>query len=444
MIFDIILVGAGPCAVAALSALPDGRKILVVTGENDRLSSARSRFVHAKIDSVAHENGETAGIAQRIKFAAPAKGELVRPAIVGGLANYWGQQFARYEACDPWPRQTFESHEEYLEACGKIEELFHCSPGVACSSTVELDSGYSHRTPNLVLGSAADVELGLHSMRSVFHSQASACHAQVVNHAAVKWEVLSDTVRVFMSDGSIAEGRTLLLAAGVVGTLNLVFASCDEVRSASFGDHAPLMLYTTLKKNGFPTVRADGVKHFNTLAIEKIVNDKVAVFASLYRLSHAPLSLLLAMLKLPPVIKGLSIPGLMNLLTPIQLWTEATQMRYRLERGRAEAFVDDSADTSNDAELAGFMQWLKPRAKVWKTASPTPGGGFHFCAARVGFANGDDISLDTHLRQTQRGRVLAVDASVLPELGCRPSALTMMANSRRTVERLGAELMIAG
>jgi choline dehydrogenase-like flavoprotein len=257
----------------------------------------------------------------------------------------------------------------------------------------------------------------------------------VVNHAAVKWEVLSDSVRVFLSDGSIAEGRTLLLAAGVVGTLSLVFASCGEVQSASFGDHAPLMLYTTLKKGGLPTVRADGVKHFNTLAIEKIVNDKVAVFASLYRLSHAPLSLLLAMLKLPPLIRGMSIPGLMNLLTPIQLWTEATQMRYRLERGRAEALVDVPVDTSNDAELAGFVQWLKPRAKVWKTASPTPGGGFHFCAARVGFVNGSEISLDAHLRQTQRGRVVAVDASVLTELGCRPSALTMMANSRRTVER---------
>lgn len=437
MLFDTILVGAGPCAVAALSALPHEQKILVITGASDRLGTAHARAVHAKIDSVAWENAEEPGIAQRIRFAPPTRGELVRPAIVGGLANYWGQQFARYELNDPWPRQTFNTHAQYLAACEKVEDLFYCSPGAAAGAPVPLGSGYSCRTPNLVLGSASRMDLGLLSMRDVFQTLVAASGATVVQLAAIRWEQLGASVRVHMSDGSTAEGLRLLLAAGVVGTLNLAFASCPDIISASFGDHAPIMLYTTLKSRGLPIVRSDGVQHFNALAIEKIKDHRVDLFASLYRLSHAPLSLMMAMLKLPPLVRGFNIPGLVNLLTPIQLWTEATQFRYRLERGCSLAFVDVPYSPGlGDAELSAFLQWLRSHAWVWKISWATPGGGFHFCAARLCLESGDEVALSHHLHQTQQGRVAVVDGAALPELGCRPSALTMMASSRRMVESI--------
>ena len=439
MTFDKILVGAGPCAVAALSAQRPGQKILVITGAAPQLSPAQARGIHAKITSTAREGREEIGIGQRIPFAAPAKGELLRPAIVGGLANYWGQQFARYEANDPWPAGAFDSHAQYLEACGRIEELFHCSPGAAAQDAVTLGSGYSCRTPNLVVGSAAGRQLGLRSMRDAFQAQAAAQGAAVVDLAAVRWEVRGDLVRVVLSDGTEAEGRRLLLAAGVVGTLNLVFASCREVISATFDDHAPSMLYTTLRGRTLPTARADGEKHFNALAIERIVNGGVTLFASVYRLGHAPLSLLLAMLKLPPFSRGYKIPSLMNIITPIQVWTHATQMRYRLERGSATAFMEHAPDGATDTEMLAFLAWIKQHAHVWKVAAPAPGGGFHFCAARVrGTGWQEELPLDEWLAQSQHGKVVAVDASVLPELGCRPSALTMMANSRRIVQRLEA------
>ena len=166
MLFDFILIGAGPTAVAALTALPLGKKVLVATGANCRLGGSRTKSVHAKIASVARESGEEIGIGERISFAAPTKGELLRPAIVGGLANYWGQQFARYEANDPWPRKTFDSYEQYLQTCGKMEKLFDCSPGPDGGGMVPLDAGYSHRTPNLVLGCAGGRRLGLMSMRA--------------------------------------------------------------------------------------------------------------------------------------------------------------------------------------------------------------------------------------------------------------------------------------
>jgi hypothetical protein len=39
MLFDAILVGSKPCAVAALSASPMGRKMLIVTGDNPKLEA---------------------------------------------------------------------------------------------------------------------------------------------------------------------------------------------------------------------------------------------------------------------------------------------------------------------------------------------------------------------------------------------------------------------
>lgn len=435
MLFDTMVIGAGPCAVAALSALPHGRRVFIATGADSRLDRSETKSVHAKIVSTAKEHGEEVGIGQRIPFAGKQGGELLRPAVVGGLANYWGQQFVRYEANDPWPRATFESHGRYLEACSRVEDLFLCTPGAAArESIVSLGAGYQHRTPNLVVGSAAGGRQGLRTMRSAFQALAHVHGATVQQASAVRWELTNDSVRVFLSDGSTAEGRHLLLAAGVVGTLNLAFASCPEVGSATFGDHAQSMLYTTLKGKTLPTRRTDGEKHFNALAIERIMDDRVTLFASLYRLSHAPLSLLLGMLKLPQLARGINIPGLMNFVTPIQVWTQTAQTRYGLKRCAAQAWVEAPPDAAADMEMADFLRWLKPHAHVWKINPPVPGGSFHFCAARVKAAGRGETPLDQYLAETQKGRVIAVDGSVLPKLGCRPSALTMMANSRRTTE----------
>lgn len=434
--FDTILVGAGPCAIAALSALPKGRKVLVLTGADARLSANQSKACHAKIDSVAHENSEPRGIGDRISFVHPSKGELVQSAIVGGLANYWGQQFFRYEANDPWPQRNFVTHADYLATCGEMEALFRCSPGANCRSKVALDSGYRHRTPNLVLGSATGPHLGLLSMRDAFQTQATLHNATVLHLAAQRWELGNGFVRVILSDGSTVSGKQILLAAGVIGTLKLIFASCIDVRSTTFSDHAPVMLYTTLKPSMLPMVRHDGEKHFNTLAIERVLEDKVTLFASAYRLSDAPLSLLLAMLRMPAVVKGLNIPRFMNIITPVQVWTETTQMRFRLERGRDKAVVEAGTINGEDLEMKDFLCWLKHRSMVWKVAKYTPGSGFHYCSARVASADAPEMPVEDYLQQTQNGRVVAVDATILAKLGCCPSALTMMANSRRTVERL--------
>src|SRR5262245_17862864 len=127
-VYDIALIGSGPVAVAALAALPEGMKIVIATGEK-KSAACRETKTHFKIRAVAAGRREKPGVIS-IPFLGSKKGHLVDSATPGGLANYWGQQFVRYEESDPWPRDVFASHSEYIHDCARIEALFTCSPGV--------------------------------------------------------------------------------------------------------------------------------------------------------------------------------------------------------------------------------------------------------------------------------------------------------------------------
>src|SRR5688500_17580173 len=100
---DLIVIGAGPTAIAALHGVPAGLRISVVTGAGMHDGSP----VHPKIRSVAYEQREAPGVTDFRPL--PGDRGLHDTATVGGLANYWGQQFIRYEHNDPWPRNVFEN-----------------------------------------------------------------------------------------------------------------------------------------------------------------------------------------------------------------------------------------------------------------------------------------------------------------------------------------------
>jgi len=63
--FDVIVVGAGPCALATLSALPANLSVAVITGSAPTLSP--SSDVHPKIRVVSLESGQHPGVADRIE-----------------------------------------------------------------------------------------------------------------------------------------------------------------------------------------------------------------------------------------------------------------------------------------------------------------------------------------------------------------------------------------
>ena len=115
--YDFALIGAGPAAVAALAAFPVGMRVAVLTGEG---SSKEKTKLHFKIRSESYERRETPGTTRGMPFSAAHGAKLFDTAVIGGLANYWGQQFVRYAENDPWPRDVFTNYLEYETACAQI------------------------------------------------------------------------------------------------------------------------------------------------------------------------------------------------------------------------------------------------------------------------------------------------------------------------------------
>lgn len=425
---DIVVIGSGPSAISALMALPPGMDVGVVTGS---LSDAPAATVHPKIASVARERRELAGVTRLLPFAGG--GALADTAAVGGLANYWGQQFVRYCEGDPWPREFFTDFDDYQATCEEIEAQFVCTPG-GHSPREPLYHDYVASTPNLLIGTPKATSSGLLAMRNVFEAQATARRLSRYPVAAVRWEVTGNHARLLLADGSHLTARLLVLAAGVVGSLRLTMASHPEVLDVGLDDHAPYMIFLARRPRALELARCDGLRHFNSVTVERFDGQTVRLFASFYRMSKGPLSLTLASLGLPSLFPRLYPPRIVDWLTPVQVWTPATRMRYLIERDACEARLVSRPVIESDTELADFRRWLGSIGIVIRIAHTRPGYGFHYHAGTVSAAKAERQSLVAFLQAATGNRVLCVDASTLREIGCRPHSLTLMASAWRQTQ----------
>ncbi len=164
-------------------------------------------------------------------------------------------------------------------ACAAVEELFVCSPHHVPPAEATREDGYSKFTPRLVLGTPERERSGLLAMREAFARLRERRGMTSFSARAKRWEKAGAHMRVHLEDGRSVDALKILIAAGVVGSLRLAMASCPEIEGVSLGDHAPHMLYVAGMKRRMDLVRSDGVKHFNSLSIERRVEART-------RLSH--------------------------------------------------------------------------------------------------------------------------------------------------------------
>jgi hypothetical protein len=429
VIFDAIVIGAGPCALAALSALPAGQSLAVVSGAEPAFPTALD--IHPKIRVVALESGETPGVADRLNAAAPRGAPLYATAIRGGLANYWGQQFVRYEAGDPYCADIFSDYDTYLRDCTAIESLFSLSGGDPPSRPVRLAEGYVLRQPRLLSGTAADPAAGLASMRRAIDAAMGAVTpvdrrvTRITRDTGASWQV-------HLSDGSSLAGRKVWLAAGVLGSARIILASMEGLRGVTFSDHAPYMAYVTGLRG---LLRARDSRHFNAFALERIQEGRCTMFASIYDMSAAEMNLILASTigRALPFLKGLPAPQLASLAQPVQIWTGCSFARLEVEAadGRFRGTLDDAAaDVGLQVAFAAIRDM---GGKVWRTSRTAAGLGFHYHELRVRRTDVAEQPVAAALRDWSDGGVICLDASILPRIGLRPHSLTAMAVARRLV-----------
>ena len=275
-LFDLVIIGSGPAAVAAISQLPVEIKVAVLTG-SAKTREPRNHNAHAKIRTVASQRRETVGVTDPIEVMPFGK-MLYSTSIVGGLANYWGQQFVGYEANDPLPN-VFGDFGEYKYFCQKIESLFYCTR----SSLNQNKNGFISRLPRLLIGARDLPDAGLFSMQRVFRKLCEDKKVECSEATVTKIKIEDDGLCLYLDDDTIIRSRRVMLAAGVIGSLRIVMRSFRELSEATFRDHTPAIMYVLDPRQRFGPPRSDGLGHLNVQTIECIEDQRVNLFSSIYK-----------------------------------------------------------------------------------------------------------------------------------------------------------------
>jgi hypothetical protein len=428
--FDILIVGAGPAAAATLMGLKDPGQICVVTGVST--TTAPSTHVHPKIRTVADRRREPAGITDPITVGE-TRTLAFSTATVGGLANYWGQQFIRYLPTDPWPHGLFGQYEQYVAACARIEAAFSIDQVTTRSQTESRRiAPYCAEHPRLLVGSADDPAAGLLSMRRTIEKLIARHNATAVATRVKSLAYDGANWRVQLIDGSIVSARRIILAAGVLGTAGLLMRSFPEVSSVRLRDHAPWMLYTRGLEQLVTTTRSDKEPNFNVQTISRDLDSGPALFATIYNMRYAELNLIFANLTgwSFPTLAGLRAPWPADIIKPIQVWTNNTVSTVDIERDDNKTQVITYPTISADRELARFVGMLRDNnVSILKISTTLPLQGFHYFGLEVSIENGALLPVEEFLAERSRFEVSCCDASGIREIGCRPPMETMMART---------------
>jgi hypothetical protein len=430
-VFDTILVGSGPCALAALTALAPEQDLAVVTGAVPE--PQREQDIHPKIRVVALERNESPGLAERLETGLATAKPIFSTAALGGLANYWGQQFVRYDYSDPYTASIFENYETYLVDCAAIEGIFAISGGGDLSRPPNLPDEYFVQQPRLLTGTTARHDAGLLSMRQAVESLMSGAEVyplraqRICRNDHSLWSVQ-------LSDGESIAGRKILLAAGVLGTARIIISSLHDIIGISFCDHSPYMAYVSgLGK----LIETSPVRHFNALTLEKREGSRCAMFASIYDMSAAEMNLILASAigRAFSLLRGVSAPPFARMVQLVQIWTDSSFSRLEIDAASSR-FNGSHFAITRDSALEETLNKLRGiGVKVWHCSRTAPGQGFHYHALNIHRKDSMEQPLAAALAQWSAGAVSCVDASVLPRIGLRPHTLTAMAAARRLVLR---------
>lgn len=419
--FDYIVIGAGPCGIAALHGLPEGKNIACVTGQSP---TGLPKAVHPKIRSVAVAEQRTPNLERHPssrEWGAPISREI------GGFANYWGQQFERFTQNDPWPEDRIGTYSNYLKICRDIEAWFNLE---STADALDYSDNEGRRwrlsRPRQIVSSIGG-DLPFSAMREVYHRVRVAKNITSYDDAAIRLELERDSVIVSLASGNRIRSASILLCAGVPGTLKLISQSVEGAQSYSFDDHCPILFYCAdfgdgLRSNSY----SPSPSNFNALRLTAELDEKTEVFASLYKMSLADMSVVFPF---PPRLARMKFPRIVDLFKPIQVWTPNTVGTFSVERGRhvqpPRAKAVHARALWDHVKGSGFFDRLIPIS--WDTTSA--GDGYHFHNAAAGRDAEHLKPIDAVLREAFSNHVHCLDAGSMQHLSARPHTLSAMVRS---------------
>jgi hypothetical protein len=437
--FDIVIVGSGPAAVAAMHALDKSQRVAVIAG--NAVGSSLQSKIHPKIQAVASARDEMAGVAEPLLRRHGRRKPLYSTAAIGGLANYWGQQFVRFSVGDPWPRHLFKGYADYVSACETIERLFHLEGREDIGVELPAASNFRASVPRLLTGTHDDPTAGLASMRAAYWILATRLNATTFETRVSSFEQVGNRWCILLDDGEKVFAHRVLLAAGVIGTARLLLRTYPDLSRARFRDHSPWMLFVLNLGPILDQRPMDARYHFNAITIERVANERCSLFASIYDMKRADLNLLLSSTigRASPLFRGWQAPPGAGIIKPVQVWTPATEDVIEIDAltSTASMLPRVSSGPRADLDLSSAIEILVGLGgRVLKTSQTVAGFGFHYHALDLRPKDKPFASVADLLRERTGDGIYCVDASILRAIGCRPHTLSAMASAHHIVEEM--------
>jgi hypothetical protein len=427
---DIAIIGAGPCALGALTGLKDNQRICVITGEVPYDGSLRR--LHPKIRSVAADRGERPGIADPFPLLCDKRQKLLfSSSKMGGLANYWGQQFISYREQDPWPTTVFDTYEAYLKAVHGTEALFEITASCDIrNKRFSDDAGMRVRSPYLMTGTPNSPGCQLFAVSKAMEHECTKRKICMYNGRATRLARDGGDWLIHMRPGPAVKARRIVLAAGAIGTSQLLFASFPELTRIRIHDHTPWMLYTFGIERLFKKKQKSDLRHFNIATLEGGNEESGQFFASVYDISKAELNLITSLFAgfASSLFKGIPTPPGSGLIKPSQVWTTNTYGFFDITPNNVGVTASCSLSHKEDQILTHFIAGLRALGiRVLRIEPTAPGLGYHYHNLNVALGNCKFEHITPFLSRASEGTIVCADASSLSKIGTRPPTLTGMA-----------------
>jgi hypothetical protein len=389
---------------------------------------------------VSVERGERPGVAAAFSRAELEAQPLLVAATVGGLENYWGQQFVRYDSADAWPRETFADFDTYTKTCAQIEGDFSITGDENLTLPRSGNIPYRTHTPRLLTSIPGELQAGLFSMRYAIECQLQRLDAETHHTKCTSLLRTNQGWQAQLANGATVESKRIALAAGVLGSAKILCNSFLNIQQLKFTDHSPWMAYTMGLRHVLTSVPRSSSRHFNALTVEDEQMDKCNTFASIYNMGNAEINLLLAstIAKTSPIFRGWKAPSIASLLCPVQVWTPHSfdDVTIATADNRVVTHAPSELKPTDDDHLRKMLDYLKNLgAKRVSISRTTPGFGFHYHNLRVASTADRFQAISEFLKIRTGSEIICCDASSLTGIGLRPHTLTAMANSYAILQR---------
>lgn len=421
-VFDVALIGAGPAGYAALTAMRAvSGSVVVVTGA----ASEPFEGGPAKMVSVAYERQQPAFMTECTDVSGDAP-PLFVAAEIGGLANYWGRQLQVYNSEDSWGRGRYlETWADYATACETVQSDLQVIGGARLGN---LGDGLEKSAPRLLAGTKDAPDIGLGAMARAVENRLREMPSVEVRAGRVqRIENDQNCVNLQMADGTRVQARQVFVAAGVLGTATLLARSLPQITEIGFVDHAPHTINCLRLGRALGSPRHYMNRgNFHALTLKLKREGRCDLFASVYAVSQAPVSLVTTTLGLGPRLRGWRVGRFIDFVQPVRIWTPKTFVQFRFQPQQSQIEVTHVPEPEQDDGLQHLLQWLASHRVRHNLGRTAPGQGFHYHNLTFG-PGGEPVDqlVDTAFQQ----RVRVIDASCLTEIGCAPHTLTSMAQA---------------